>query len=193
MVSRWLGSPTGACLWQRGGAGSGVRAPGGREGPDACENRARGEAEGRGPWSGVLRRGALNSSEPFRCGGSLPRRTDASTCCAMARRSRRRDRDRRRQLSVGGRRAVTATGAGVAWPRSLPGVAGLATPVGRSPEPGWLASSPCGLLRPKAVVGRTFSRAGLVTLIDLFSLFLLLFEKRISWKKCLCSFLLQIW
>jgi hypothetical protein len=65
--------------------------------------------------------------------------------------------------------------------------------MGRSPELGWLASSPHALLRPKAAVGRMFSRASPVTLIDLFSLFLLLFEEMISWKKCLCSFLLQIW
>jgi hypothetical protein len=37
------------------------------------------------------------------------------------------------------------------------------TPVAQSPEPGRLASSPRALLRPKAAVGRTFSRAGPVT------------------------------
>jgi hypothetical protein len=59
MAARWLGSLAGACLRPRRGAGSDVRAPGDREGSDACENRARGGAEGRGPWSGVLQRGAL--------------------------------------------------------------------------------------------------------------------------------------
>jgi hypothetical protein len=79
MAAWWLSSPAGACLWPQGGTGSGVRAPRGREGPDTCKNRARGGAKGRGPRSGVLRRGALNSGEPFRCGGSLPKRTGAST------------------------------------------------------------------------------------------------------------------
>jgi hypothetical protein len=46
MVAWWLSSLVGACLRPRGGARSSVQALGGREGPDACENRARWGAEG---------------------------------------------------------------------------------------------------------------------------------------------------
>jgi hypothetical protein len=126
MVARWCSLSAGGRFRPKGGAWRGAVASGWSGGAGALKMRARGRAEKRAWRGGDLRWGELNSGELFRFGERLPRRTDASTGCAVARWNRSKDvvasggstwSERSSPVSSTWRSDATATTAASGWGR----------------------------------------------------------------------------